>query len=330
MRSLYRRRFWGKAMIVFLSFLCLGLGAVLGYYYDSNRVESIPFSVAFRIMFLYGGSLNSVPEVASVLPEFSEEELSSGSLKDWEITYYHDKSTDTNVPVFYGETDEENGESAAMGSALIRVGKGEVDSSEQEEVQSPKVLIYCTHTSESYDGEADDNGRGEVLDVAYHLADTLSERYGISTVVSDTVHDSPDWYQSYSNSKNTALELIEQYPDAELVIDLHRDAGVSRENCTTQVDGKAAATLLLVVGSNVNLKHPHWEQNWETAKALGACIDNVEPSLLRGIRVQKGRYNQHLSTNCVLLEVGTDLNTLNESKYSSEIVAEAISEYIKN
>ncbi|MBQ1252175.1 MAG: stage II sporulation protein P, partial [Firmicutes bacterium] len=85
----------------------------------------------------------------------------------------------------------------------------------------------------------------------------------------------------------------------------------------------------LVVGSDVNLEHPNWEQNWETAKALGAKIDEADPSLLKGIRVQKGRYNQHLSVNCVLLEVGTDLNTLDEAKHSAEWTAKAIYEYLQ-
>ncbi|MBQ2763943.1 MAG: stage II sporulation protein P [Firmicutes bacterium] len=328
MRLRHRRRLLCKTMVVFLSLFCLGLGAVFGYYYDSTRTASIPFSVALRIM-LYGGDLNSSPEVASALPEYSEEESeNNGTLEDWEVTYYHDDATDTDVPVFYGEMSEKDGDAEAMGSALIRVDEEAVPTGTADPPKT-SVLIYCTHTSESYDGEADEEGRGEVLDVAHHLADTLMETYGIGAVVSDTVHDSPDWYQSYSNSKNTALELMEKYPDAELIIDLHRDAGVSKENSTTHVKGNAAATLLLVVGSNVNLKHPHWEDNWATAKSLGACIDDAEPSLLRGIRVQKGRYNQHLSTNCVLLEVGTDLNTLEEAEHSSEIVAEAISEYLK-
>ena len=95
------------------------------------------------------------------------------------------------------------------------------------------------------------------------------------------------------------------------------------------MEGKNAATLLLVVGSDVTLDHPNWEQNWETAKEVGEAIDAVSPSLLRGIRVQKGRYNQHLSTNCILLEVGTDLNTAAEAEYSVELTAKAIAEYLQ-
>ena len=275
-------------------------------------------------MFFYGGDLHDIPAVAENFPAFSESE-DKGNLESWEVTYYYDEETDTNVPVFYGETDSPYGTESAMGSSLIRV-----EDKEEKEPEKMSVLIYCTHTSESYDGTVDDEGRGEVLLAAHHLADTLIEDYHIGAVVCDTVHDSPDWYQSYANSKNTSLYLMEQYPDADLIIDLHRDAGVSAENSVTTVDGKSAATLLLVVGSNVNLEHPHWEQNWETAKSLGACIDDVDPSLLRGIRVQKGRYNQHLSPNAILLEVGTDRNVYAEAEYSTELVAEAISQYLQN
>ena len=45
--------------------------------------------------------------------------------------------------------------------------------------------------------------------------------------------------------------------------------------------------------------------------------------------MQKGRYNQHLSTNCILLEVGTDLNTAAEAEYSVELTAKAIAEYLQ-
>ena len=324
------RRFFGKTMVFssFLLFLCVGIA--LGYYYDEGQPDSVPFSSAFKSMFFYAGDLTGLSGVTENLPVFSEtEENTAGSLTSWEVTYYRDERTGTEVPVFYGETAGENGVKAAMGATLIRVSSAREGPVEALEPEKMSVLIYCTHTYESYDGKADENGRGQVLTAAHHLADTLTSVYGVGAVVSDTVHDSPDWYKSYTNSKATAAELISQYPDADLVIDLHRDSGVSKEDCTVSVEGKNAATLLLVVGSDVTLDHPNWEQNWETAKEVGEAIDAVSPSLLRGIRVQKGRYNQHLSTNCILLEVGTDLNTAAEAEYSVELTAKAIAEYLQ-
>lgn len=324
------RRFFGKAALALAALFFLGCGAALGFCYEPSRGEGISFAAALKGMFFYGGELRDMAEVIETLPELSEsEQMDRGSLERWEVTYYHDERTDAEVPVFYGEATDVHGVTAAMGSALIRVAPGREVALTALAPEKTSVLIYCTHTAESYDGKADENGRGEVLAAAHHLGDTLSRRYGIGAVVSDTVHDSPDWHQSYTNSKATAAELLAQYPEGELIIDFHRDAGVSKEACTVEVAGKKAATLLLVVGSNVTLEHPHWEENWATAKALGACIDEVDGGLLRGIRVQKGRYNQHLSLHCILLEVGTDRNTLEEVNYSTELVAEAIAKYLQ-
>ena len=164
--------------------------------------------------------------------------------------------------------------------------------------------------------------------MAHALKDNLYNTYGIASVVSDTVHDSPEWYKSYANSRQTAADMLAAYPDAKLLIDLHRDSGVAKATTTLNVDGTDMASLLLVVGSNLTMEHPNWEANLATAETVGACINEVNSEILRGVRVQKGRYNQHLTANAILLEVGTDLNTLAEAQASTKIAAEAINNYL--
>lgn len=332
--SYYRYR-GGRRPLKRMMFFCLclvffGFGAALGYAYDSScKGEYPPFSV-WKSIVLGGMEPAKDPVLCGGLPAFSDgEKKNEASLKSWEVKSYRDKRTKTAIPVFYAETAAADGTVSALGTALIRYSGAREVVLEALVPQKISVLIYCTHTAESYDGTVDENGRGDVLKAAHHLADTLEKEYRIGAVVSDTVHDSPDWYQSYTNSLKTASEMLKEYPDAELIIDFHRDSGVPGETATVTVNGRKAATLLLVVGSNVKLEHPHWEENWQTAKDLGACIDQVDPSLLRGIRVQRGRYNQHLSPKCVLLEDGTDLNTLSEAEYSTELVAKAIAKYLQ-
>lgn len=327
-----RNRFSGKWLVFFVFLLFFSFGALLGYYYDSGKTNFLPFSLVVKSQLFYGGKVTDLPGYADTVEAFSEYEKSGDvTLTDWELSFYEDELTNTTIPVFYGKTETAGGKTAASSTELIRVNSAKEVAMESLDPEEVRVLIYCTHTAESYSGdEADENGRGDVLTVAHHLADTLQNDYGVGVVVSDTVHDSPDWYQSYSNSKVTAAALWEAYPDADLMIDLHRDSSTTKADCTVSVNGKDAASLLLVVGSNVTLNHPNWEQNWETAKTVGTCIDEVNGSLLRGVRVQKGRYNQHLSTKMILLEVGTDLNTLTESEYSAELMAKALNTYLEN
>ena len=327
-----RNRYSGKWLVCFIFLLFFSFGAVMGYYYDSGKTNFLPFSLVLKSQLFYGGKVTDLPGYADCVGAFSESEKSGDvTLTDWELTFYEDELTNTTIPVFYGKTKAKNGKTEASSTELIRVNAAKKIAMDSLKSDGVQVLIYCTHTAESYSGRrAGKDGKGDVLAVAHHLGETLENDYGIAVAVSDTVHDSPDWYQSYTNSKATAAALWEAYPDADLMIDLHRDSSTTKADCTVTVKGKNAASLLLVVGSNVTLNHPNWEENWQTAKSVGACIDQVDAGLLRGVRVQKGRYNQHLSTKMILLEVGTDLNTLDEAAYSGELVAQAINAYLEN
>ena len=126
-----------------------------------------------------------------------------------------------------------------------------------------KVGIYCTHSSESYisfSGQAKVYGeQGGVYRAAAQLAASLNAE-GIGTVLSETIHDWPDWNKSYANSLATAEGLLAAYPQLQVLIDMHRDAGVSREASVCEINGKKAARIMLVCGS---------AQPWITARTAG-------------------------------------------------------------
>jgi stage II sporulation protein P len=41
-------------------------------------------------------------------------------------------------------------------------------------------------------------------------------------------------------------------------------------------------------------------------------------------------YNQHLTSGSMLIEIGTDANSLEEAKYSAELVGTALAELLKD
>lgn len=47
---------------------------------------------------------------------------------------------------------------------------------------------------------------------------------------------------------------------------------------------------------------------------------------MRNIRVKTGRYNQHISDQCLLVEVGHNANTLEQALNAVEYLAEAIAQ----
>ena len=197
------------------------------------------------------------------------------------------------------------------------------------DMSKPIVALYCTHSAETYpptDGVEKLNGKnGGVHQVAQTLYDHLIS-LGIPAVVDDTIHDYPDWSSSYSNSLKTMQKMKEKYPSLVMFVDVHRDANCGSTIFTYQ--GGQAAQVMLVVGSDKRSEHPNWEQNLAFAQKIANRMEEKATGILRGVRVQNGRYNQHFSPCAILLEMGSTENSLAEVKTSAAVVAEALVEII--
>lgn len=197
------------------------------------------------------------------------------------------------------------------------------------DMSKPIVALYCTHSAETYpptDGVEKLNGKNGGV---YQVAQTLCEHLislGIPAVVDDTIHDYPDWSSSYSNSLKTMQKLKETYPSLVMFVDVHRDANCGSTVFTYQ--GGQAAQVMLVVGSDKRSEHPNWEQNLAFAQKIANRMEEKAAGILRGVRVQNGRYNQHFSPHAILLEMGSTENSLAQVKTSAAVVAEALAEII--
>ena len=193
--------------------------------------------------------------------------------------------------------------------------------------EEPQVAIYSTHSAESYtpySGQASVSGeRGGVYVASSVVAEALAKK-NIGTVVDDTIHDSPNWNLSYKNSLQTASRLLNEYPSVRILIDMHRDAGLPKEKTTVEINGKKAAGIMLVVGSNQRYEHPYWQENLAFAESIGEKMQEMYPGLLRAVKVQNGRYNQHISTHSILVEMGATDNTIEEVEYSAAMLADVL------
>ncbi|NLO88719.1 MAG: stage II sporulation protein P [Clostridia bacterium] len=238
----------------------------------------------------------------------------------------------TPYPEENNETTAKNGESAAVSNSSPENATdtaGEVLSVGD----NPLVGIYNTHNSETYmatDGVKHKKGKnGGVVRVAEVLESCLKNKYGITVIRSAKIHDYPDWSLSYSKSKETAKNMLAQHPSIQILLDIHRDAGL-KEKKIVNIKGKDAAQILLIVGSNKRLPHPNWEKNKEFAQIINKKMNEMYPGLSRGVRVQNGRYNQHLHPHAILVEIGSVKNSLQEAEYSAELFAGVIHEVLKD
>jgi len=106
------------------------------------------------------------------------------------------------------------------------------------------------------------------------------------------------------------------YPSIRVVIDLHRDALGDEQvvyRTLADIDGLEAAQLMFVMGTDVNLDHPLWRENLKLALTLQDLVQSRYPTLMRPTVLCDYRYNQQFLPGCLLLEVGTCGNTLEEA-----------------
>ena len=191
----------------------------------------------------------------------------------------------------------------------------------------PQILIIHTHSSEAYSpaglDKYEDLGTNRTLDTNYNvirIGNELTEifqSYGLNVIHDTEVYD----YPSYTGSYNRSCEAIEKYlaenPSIQIVIDLHRDALCSDEiTYKTQADedGVCASQIMILVGSDASgLEHPDWQQNLRLALYLQNAVYSKYPSLMRPVQLVSYRYNQHLTHGSMILEVGSNGNTLQEA-----------------
>jgi len=194
------------------------------------------------------------------------------------------------------------------------------------------VGVYFTHTGETYaltDGmERLQGKKGGVVKVGEALMLELQEEYGIRVAYSDTVNDT-NYAESYVRSQETLTGLLEKNPSLQVVLDIHRDAGKSRENSLVTVHGQEVAPLLIVVGSDARAPFPNWRENYNFARELAAEIDKQHPGLCLGVKILEGRYNQFLHPGAVLLEVGSVSNSTEEAVRSGRLLAGPLAELVK-
>ena len=213
----------------------------------------------------------------------------------------------------------------------IETPKPTVPSAPLPGAQGIIVGIYNTHNSESYSGdggpERETGENGDLVTVGETLKKAL-EKKGIGTVHSLTIHDAVDFMKAYGKSVTTATQMTKDYPNMKVLLDIHRDgfpAGVPKRTIT--VKGQKISDVLIVIGK----KNPHWQTNEKLAKELMALGEKKYPGLFSPyINYEPdNRYNQHLSDGSLLLEFGSQYNTLGEANGAAECVAEILDDYLK-
>ena len=203
------------------------------------------------------------------------------------------------------------------------------------------ALIYHSHSYESFlpllglegnkNADLANDGKTNITLVGKMLGDELEKR-GIGTKVDDSnmgaLLNAKGWEhgKAYDVSRTIVQSAVSGNDDFDLFIDIHRDS-LRKKDTTVTINNEEYARTVFVIGE----ENPHYEKNLALAKKLHAALKEDYPGLSRGVIGKKGKgvdgiYNQDLSPNAMLIEIGGVDNNLEQLSRTVRAIADVLSE----
>lgn len=208
----------------------------------------------------------------------------------------------------------------------------------------PYVLIYHTHTTEGYElldkGWYSDDYNSRTKDVnktVVRVGDEIAERLekaGFKVIHDENIYDA-SYTGAYSRSLVSVQEYLKEYPSIVVTLDVHRDAihYDSGTKCkpTAVINGKKAAQVMIITGAEEGsvTDFPDWSENLTFAVTLQNKVEENYKGLMRPIFFCQRKYNMNVTPCSLLLEMGTDANTLDEAVYSGRLIGDALAELLE-
>ena len=203
------------------------------------------------------------------------------------------------------------------------------------DIKNPIVYIYNSHQLENYNSEnlSIYGITPNVLMASYLLKEKLNNN-GIPSIVEDTNMtqfldiNGWDYASSYKASRIFMLDKQNTYSSLKYYIDIHRDS-VGKNLTSVKIGNKNYARILFVIG----LEHDNYEKNLKLADNINKLFNEYYPGLSRGIYKKEGPnvngiYNQDISPNAMLIEVGGVDNNIEEVMNTVNAISDVLVRYI--
>ena len=205
--------------------------------------------------------------------------------------------------------------------------------------KNPYIMIYHTHATESYAPIKQNNYHIDqrdknVITIGEIIGGVLKDK-GHKVKHIEKYHDLPSFNKSYTESLKTVKQELSENENLKVILDVHRDGvdegskfiNKAQSEARIDINGKTAATFLMVVGPD----NPNKEQLLKFSRYIRDKSNELYPGLCKGIIVKPyGKFNQYVSDHYSLLEIGSNLNTMDEAKETGKLVGEILDEVISD
>ncbi len=198
-----------------------------------------------------------------------------------------------------------------------------------------QILIYHTHGASEY---FKDSRNGVIEDSVVGVGDALTREleklgYGVyhDRTQYDRVNGGIDRSFAYNQSLDGITKIKQKYPDIEVMIDLHRDSVGKGKHTYTTIQGRKTAIVMFFNGMSrtksgpiAYLKNPNLKGNLAFSLQMKCKAMEYYDGFTKPIYLKGYRYNLHLLSKSLLIELGNENNTVEEAKNAAMPLADVL------
>ena len=220
--------------------------------------------------------------------------------------------------------------STMAGKELLNADKmASADMTVSKEAEGPQILVYHTHSQEAFADSIPGDSSTTIVGVGDRLTQILTETYGYQVLHHTAAYDLPSRDDAYSVALPEIEKILEENPQIQVVIDLHRDAMDESTRLVTEIDGRPTARFMFFNGlsrtkktGNISyLYNENLEENLAFSFQMQKAALEYYPGLTRKVYLKAYRYNMHLRPKNLLIELGAQNNTVEEAMNACEPLA---------
>lgn len=208
----------------------------------------------------------------------------------------------------------------------------------KKRTDAPQILIYHTHASETYLDSKAGVQADTVVGAGNYLTELLEKMgyviYHDKTAYDKKANGEDNRNYAYSTARPNIEKILADNPSIEVVIDLHRDSGPKR---LATVNGKDTCQIMFFNGlcRNKNgpmegLDNPNLKDNLAFSLQAALVGRNLYPGFVHRNYLKHFRYNQHLAKRYLLIECGTENNSVQEAYNAMEPLSVILNQLLSN
>ena len=206
------------------------------------------------------------------------------------------------------------------------------DAALKQDNSNVQILVYHTHSQEAYMDSTPGDPSTSIVGVGEHLCDILRTQYGFNVLHHTGEYDVESRDNAYANAMVGLDRVLAENPTIEVMIDLHRDQTNPDTKLVTTIQDRPTARFMFfnglcytrALGTLTNLPNPYVQDNLSFAFQMQLAAEEYYPGLTRRIYLKGYRYNLHYRPKSVLIELGSQTNTVEEAMNACDPMAHII------